>query len=125
MSGYSLGFEDFARGGKLEPLFTDVGADATMFRIVCKSNLTRALAEDLTRKMTETLAALDSLSDGYQSIHMVHRDLQEEAEKKAATEGISTNLATSVVLAAGKWKHKALESKKKHRERMAKSFTTC
>ena len=41
VSGYSLGFEDYTAGEETVRLFTDLPKDATMFRIVVKSNLTQ------------------------------------------------------------------------------------
>jgi hypothetical protein len=120
VSGYSLGFENFAKGGELENLFSDVGPDTTMFRIVCKSNLTRALAEDLCEKFIETLSALDSMSDGYQSIHRVKETLQMEAE----SEGVSARGATQAVLAANIWKNKTF-NKKKQLKRLSLSHGVC
>jgi oligoendopeptidase F len=128
VSGYSLGFENFAKGGELENLFKDVGPETTMFRIVCKSNLTLALAEDLTEAFIETLAALDSLEAGYQSIRRVKEELRSEAEETALLEGMSTQLAASTILAAEKWKKKTFdkaESKKKMIKRMSLSHSVC
>lgn len=39
-----------------------------MFRIVCKSNLTRALADDLIEHIEGTMPVLDSMDEGYVSI---------------------------------------------------------
>jgi hypothetical protein len=41
-----------------------------MFRIVVKSNLSQGLAENLARKIKETLNVLDSLDGGYESVKM-------------------------------------------------------
>lgn len=109
VSGYNLGFENFEHGGNMESLFSDVGADATMFRIVCKSNLTRSLAEDLTERFIEVLMALDSLKDGYQSLHSLKAAAEEEAVETALVEGVTMKEASTVALAAGKWLQKARE----------------
>jgi hypothetical protein len=124
VSGYSLGFENFAKGGELENLFNDVGADTTMFRIVCKSNLTLSLAEDLTEKFVETLIALDSMEAGYQSIHRVKEELRNEAEEHALLEGVSTSVAASTLLAANIWKKKTFDKKKMIR-RSSLSHSVC
>lgn len=115
----------------MENLFTDVGADATMFRIVVKSNLTRALAEDLTEHFVEVLSALDSLKDGYQSLHRVKEEIQEEALEKALLEGTSKEVAVNTILAAGKWLRKTREANKDkegtkpaHRHRRRRSMHT-
>jgi hypothetical protein len=66
VSGYSLGFERFAKGGELENLCSDVGPDTTMFRFVCKSNLTHALlttfAKSLSKRSTPWKACLLDIS---------------------------------------------------------------
>jgi hypothetical protein len=122
VSGYSLGFENFEKGGEMEALFSDVSADATMFRIVCKSNLTRSLAEDLCEHFIEVLNALDSLKDGYQSLHNLKEEIEEEALETALIEGVSMEAATNTILAAGKWlektrEHKAEKQRRKPRRR--------
>ena len=53
---------------KFDSLFSDVDQSATMFRIVVKSNLTRPLAEDLTKKLAEVIELLDSMDSGYESL---------------------------------------------------------
>lgn len=111
VSGYSLGFENFEDGGKMEALFSDVRADATMFRIVCKSNLTRSLAEDLCEHFVQVLNALDSLKDGYQSLHYLKEEIEEDALETALVEGVSMEAATNTLLAAGKWLQKTREHK--------------
>ena len=67
VSGYSLGFEHPSTM-KFDSLFSDVDQSATMFRIVVKSNLTRPLAEDLTKKLAEVLELLDKMDSGYESL---------------------------------------------------------
>lgn len=64
VSGYSLAFENFTKGGKLEPLASDVGTHATMFRVVVKSNLTYNLAQDLVSHM-KSVSKLLSHMEGY------------------------------------------------------------
>lgn len=116
VSGYNLGFENFEHGGNMENLFSDVGADATMFRIVCKSNLTRSLAEDLTERFVEVLNALDSLKDGYQSLHSLKEAIHEDVAETALSGGMTMKEASGVVLAAGKWVGKARASIKERDE---------
>jgi hypothetical protein len=130
VSGYRLGFENFEDGGKMEALFSDVGADATMFRIVCKSNLTRSLAEDLCEHFVEVLNALDSLKDGYQSLHSLKEEIEKDALETALFEGVSMETATNTILAAGKWLKKTRENNKekplpKPRRRRSVSHTVC
>ena len=67
VSGYSLGFEHPSTM-KFDSLFSDVDQSASMFRIVVKSNLTRPLAEDLTKKLAEVIELLDSMDSGYESL---------------------------------------------------------
>lgn len=102
----------------MENLFTDVDGHATMFRIVCKSNLTRGLAEDLCERFVEVLYALDSLKDGYQSLHSLREEAQEEIAETALVEGLSKHAA----LAATDWLAKARSNiaEKKARPNMAR-----
>ena len=51
------------------PMFSDVGAERTMFRIVVKSNLTMPLARDLLSSIHEAIGFLDQLSTGFLAIH--------------------------------------------------------
>jgi glutamate decarboxylase len=55
VSAYHLSFEDYTKGGMSGPLCKDEPADATMFRVVFKSNLTTYLADDLFRRITEIM----------------------------------------------------------------------
>ena len=130
VSGYNLGFENFVHGGNMENLFTDVGADASMFRIVCKSNLTRSLAEDLCEHFVEILATLDSLQDGYLSLHSLRAEITEHAMEHARAEGVSKESAFNATLAAGKWLKKTRSSTKekdikKLRRRQSISHAVC
>ena len=78
VSGYSLGFEDPSNHNEeLEDIFTDVDKDATMFRVVVKSNLTMGLAEDLTSKLEEVLGVLDTMDEGYMSLRTKAKMLRE------------------------------------------------
>lgn len=104
----------------MENLFSDVGADATMFRIVCKSNLTRGLAEDLTERFVEILNALDSLKDGYTSLHRLQEEIKDEAFETALVEGLSTEAANSTILAAGKWLGKTRNHTKEKRTALSR-----
>ena len=104
----------------MDSLFSDVPADATMFRIVCKSNLTLALAEDLTEKFAETLNYLDSLDTNYQSIHRAKEELNQQMEKQLTATGISPKTAANVVLAANVWKNK-----KESRRRLSLAKSVC
>jgi len=64
VSGYHLAFENFRKGGELEPLASDVGTHATMFRVVVKSNLTYHLAQDLASHMKSVIKVLSHMK-GY------------------------------------------------------------
>ena len=59
VSAYALSFENYAADEKLEMLCGDIDHNATMFRIVVKSNLTLYLAQDLICKLDEVLPLLD------------------------------------------------------------------
>jgi glutamate decarboxylase len=124
VSGYNLGFENFEHGGKMESLFSDVDAHASMFRVVCKSNLTRSLAEDLTEKFVEVLNALDSLKDGYKSLHSLSQAVQDEAVAAARAGRMSISEASTAALAAGKWLGKARENIKARAEEKARPRPT-
>jgi len=73
--GYALTFEDFARGGRLDTLCSDVTTNATMFRVVVKSNLTWSLAQHLIKHLMETLPVLDEMKGEYTSVKKVACDL--------------------------------------------------
>eukprot|EP00567_Pseudictyota_dubia_P014191 CAMPEP_0197437360 /NCGR_PEP_ID=MMETSP1175-20131217/4615_1 /TAXON_ID=1003142 /ORGANISM="Triceratium dubium, Strain CCMP147" /LENGTH=587 /DNA_ID=CAMNT_0042966859 /DNA_START=92 /DNA_END=1855 /DNA_ORIENTATION=+ len=103
VSGYSLGFENFMNGGIMEPLFNDVDATATMFRIVVKSNLTRSLAEDLTGHFIETLTVLDSMEEGYASMRSAKAAVQQDVVELAQAEQMTVRQAAVASVALGKW----------------------
>ena len=60
------------------PLFHDMQADASMFRIVVKSNLTRGMAEHLLESVREALRFLDSIAasgpPGFDTQQLRHKD---------------------------------------------------
>jgi len=55
--------------GTTGPLFCDEEADTTMFRIVVKSNLTRALAGDLLESIENAVSFLFKVGAGYAQMH--------------------------------------------------------
>jgi len=55
IGAYRLSFEDFSDGGKAKPLCKDEPVDASMFRVVFKSNLTLAMADDLFTHLIEVI----------------------------------------------------------------------
>lgn len=55
------------------PLFSDRPAEATMFRIVVKSNLTAQMATNLLAAFEEKLTFLDACGPGYAAIHHVKK----------------------------------------------------
>ena len=57
---------------ELQNLCKDCSTDETMFRVVCKSNLTRALADDLIEHIEETMSVLDDMEAGYTSVQHQH-----------------------------------------------------
>ena len=68
VSGYSLNFENFMNGGKLDTLCSDIDSNDTMFRVVVKSNLTMYLCEDLITKLLKILPALDEMKGQFKSL---------------------------------------------------------
>lgn len=61
VGSYRMQFEHPLSGDNL-PLFRDADADACMFRIVLKSNLTRGMAEHLLASIEVALEFLDSVA---------------------------------------------------------------
>jgi len=92
VSGYTLGFEMFfGNEAKVVPLFTDVKADSTMFRIVVKSNLTMALAYNLMNQLKDVLPILDGMDDGYHNFKTKKNAMKRDAES-AALADVSSKL---------------------------------
>ena len=60
--------------GETLPVFADAPESQTMFRVVCKANLTAALALDLLDAVRESLDFLDRAGTGYAKIHRKKRD---------------------------------------------------
>ena len=50
-----MAFEDFSKGGVSRPLCKDVPASASMLRVVFKSNLTHAMADDLYNHINDIM----------------------------------------------------------------------
>lgn len=98
VSGYSLGFQN-PLNEEFEPLFSDVEAAATMFRVVVKSNLTQGLAEDLTKKISNVLTVLDSMEGQYQSMRTKH-SIAESAKAMSHSE-----TQVPILEALNKFKH--------------------
>jgi glutamate/tyrosine decarboxylase-like PLP-dependent enzyme len=69
VSGYQMNFDNFTKAGELEALLIGAPIDASMFRVVVKSNLTMTLAEDLADHIDSVIPLMDSMKDGYHSIH--------------------------------------------------------
>ena len=55
VGAYKLSYEDFSKDGALAPLCGDEPIQASMFRVVFKSNLTHSLAKDLLRRLKEVM----------------------------------------------------------------------
>lgn len=55
IGAYRLSFEDFTKGGEAAPLCKDEPIDASMFRVVFKSNLSKRLADDLFTHLLEII----------------------------------------------------------------------
>jgi hypothetical protein len=101
VSGYCLSFENFKNGGKEEPLFADMPEEATMFRIVVKSNLTLSLAQQLMRHLEEMLPQMDAMESGYSSLH------SNKEKEKALTRKKSLEIEMNTAVAAAMWLGKA------------------
>ena len=72
VSAYALSFENYAADEKLEMLCGDIDHNATMFRIVVKSNLTLYLAQDLVTEFDKALGLLDQLKgDRFESLRAI------------------------------------------------------
>jgi glutamate decarboxylase len=69
VSGYHLSFDDFTNHGQLDSLLEDAPTNASMFRVVVKANLTMSLAEDLADHIDKVIPLMDSMKDGYHSLH--------------------------------------------------------
>lgn len=125
VSGYTLSFENFGNKGIVESLFTDVDQNLTMFRIVCKSNLTFSLAEDLVEQIRDVLPVLDSMEDGYASIQAT----KEAAKGLACSKATSGDSAMVAALAASKWlskiKKKDLRAGRAKHPRRGSVRTSC
>jgi hypothetical protein len=75
-----------------------------MFRIVVKSNLTMNLAKNLKDQFEFTLPTLDSLQDGYASMHMGRQAMQVVEESQASEKAGKVALApVGAIKAARKW----------------------
>jgi len=75
-----------------------------MFRIVVKSNLTMSLAKNLRDQFEFTLPTLDSLQDGYASMHMARQAMQVVQESRASEqESKMVFAAVGAMKAARKW----------------------
>lgn len=77
VSGYKLGFNHPTKEHML-PLLNDASVDQTMFRVVVKSNLTRAMARNLLQSFEEAFALLDKVDfsalHGFDTIELRHKD---------------------------------------------------
>mmetsp|Transcript_18069 Transcript_18069/g.36776 ORF Transcript_18069/g.36776 Transcript_18069/m.36776 type:complete len:523 (+) Transcript_18069:96-1664(+) len=68
VGGYHMNFNHPLTEQKM-PLFTDAGADVTMFRVVVKANLSPMLARDLLDAIRESCDFLERTGDAYQNLH--------------------------------------------------------
>lgn len=68
VSGYKMNLHD-PRDEKTKQLFTDAPADQTMFRVVVKANVTRALMENLVKCFVSVIEELDALGPGFANVH--------------------------------------------------------
>jgi len=68
VSGYKMSLHD-PRDEQTKALFNDAPPTQTMFRVVVKSNVTRAIMENLVKSFSAVVQELDSLGPGFQSMH--------------------------------------------------------
>jgi len=68
VSGYRMNFHD-PNDEQTKPLFKDAPPNQTMFRVVVKANLTKAIAENLIKSFKATLEEMDELGEGFKSMH--------------------------------------------------------
>jgi glutamate decarboxylase len=94
VSGYNLSFDDFTNNGKLESLLQDVHLDDSMFRVVVKSNLTMSLAEDLADHIDKVIPMMDSMKDGYHSLHSETKKQKSAAYWATAKQGVLKAIAS-------------------------------
>lgn len=79
VGSYRMQFEHPLSGAE-QPLFWDCEGDATMFRIVLKSNLTRDMAQHLLESIEVALEFLDSLAAGG-SVELDTRQLRHKDQR--------------------------------------------
>lgn len=77
VSGYSMSFHD-PESEETKPLFTDAQPSQTMFRVVVKSNVTRALMDNLISSMKVCLANMDAIGAGFKALHSSKGDSKPE-----------------------------------------------
>jgi len=68
VSGYTMSFHE-PHGDELHLLFKDTSEQTSMFRIVVKASLTRALAGDLVLSIERTVDFLLTVGEGYKQMH--------------------------------------------------------
>merc|ERR1712007_61277 len=68
VSGYKMSFHD-PRDEETKPLFTDAPASQTMFRVVVKANVTRAMMDNLISSIKASLEEMDALGPGFKTMH--------------------------------------------------------
>jgi hypothetical protein len=117
VSGYGLGFED-PSDGAFKGLFSDVSSDATMFRVVVKSNLTMSLAENLVATFQATLPILDSMQEGFRSVHTAKLALRHLKKP-------SLNAQALAMTAAKKWLKTTREHEDKAGFRRSTNGSAC
>jgi len=108
VSGYSLAFENFKKGGKVEPLASDVGIHASMFRVVVKCNLTYHLAQDLVSHMKGVVKVL-SHEKGYgefkgsirkfkAAVHLVQKLKKEHSMESGELEELGEEIEAKITV---------------------------
>eukprot|EP00536_Pseudo-nitzschia_multiseries_P016492 jgi/Psemu1/263672/estExt_Genewise1Plus.C_11290003 len=79
VSAYHLSFEDFGKGS-VSPLCKDEEKNASMFRVVFKSNLTHQMADDLFNRLAEVMEHIKEVEQPEKE--EVEEDLKEEPRQK-------------------------------------------
>merc|ERR1711997_433422 len=77
--------------GERDALFSDIGRDTTMFRVVVKSNLTRSMAHDLLQAFENAVRDMDELGVGYEAIHPIIKQ-QDQLKLRKVEEMLSGGL---------------------------------
>lgn len=84
VSGYTMSFHD-PEDEQKKPLFSDASPSQTMFRVVVKSNVTRALMDNLIVSMQACIANMDAIGAGFAAQKAAEELEEQAASPKSAT----------------------------------------